>query len=393
MPARMVGLLVWLLFSGTTPAAGLRDPLLEAVYVADEDFLDQVLGRIDEGVHVSGQAPAVVDHRDEHGRTQLMVCGFDGRLQRGALDATCGRIAKTLIDAGADPRAKDLKGWSVVAYAASYGWASMVRVLVEAGADIHEPDDKGMTPITKASLHGRHAAVSALLDAGAKVSHRTAQNQGWTALHYAARNAHNIPTREWLRTIRVIVSSGNVDVNEPADDGTTALHVAASVGAVEAVELLLSSGARPDVKRGDGATPLALTPSEGVKGLLREALIEQANRSHKEWNREARQQGHRKAEAASSMRGGADEPGQGPVNREAAAGVSKSGEGRQDTAGKPKSRSSSAGAGVSSSAAISVTIGQATSTASKSAGRRERDATKAGAEGRGKGSSSSSSEL
>ena len=53
-----------------------------------------------------------------------------------------------------------------------------------------------------------------------------------------------------------------VDVAATDDDGWTALHFAASEGGADLCELLLSRGLRADAKAKDGSTPIDLAEEE-----------------------------------------------------------------------------------------------------------------------------------
>ena len=67
--------------------------------------------------------------------------------------------------------------------------------------------------------------------------------------------------------VRVVLAEG-ADANERDADGTTALHHAARIGALEVAELLLAAGAEVDARTRYGVTPLALAAASGSPELL-----------------------------------------------------------------------------------------------------------------------------
>jgi hypothetical protein len=95
-----------------------------------------------------------------------------------------GRIARALIAAGADPRARNRRGAEPLHYAADGGpgrltWnpraqGAMVAILVGAGADPDARDDSGVAPIHRAVRSRCTGAVRALLASGAKRDIRNA---------------------------------------------------------------------------------------------------------------------------------------------------------------------------------------------------------------------------
>ena len=65
--------------------------------------------------------------------------------------------------------------------------------------------------------------------------------------------------------VTLLIESG-ADVNKPEPcQGITALHVTAKEGHVQVMELLITKGARVDVRSNDGRTPLYLTIFDGHK--------------------------------------------------------------------------------------------------------------------------------
>lgn len=166
--------------------------------------------------------------------------------------------------------------------AAMYGHSELVSLLLSAQADPKTSNDLGMTALHTACQNGHALAAQALLDQHAPLNAVT--TFGWTSLHWAAENGH-LDVVQQLLTAQASMEIRNVDGESPllvavrraritvvdalvsaganldATDsiGRTALHLAASFGLNQVLELLLHQGKPPiDGRNNEGLTPLAL---------------------------------------------------------------------------------------------------------------------------------------
>jgi ankyrin repeat protein len=98
-----------------------------------------------------------LEHRDEHGRTLLMVA-----CRQGALD-----LVRWLLEAGADPNARSPNGTTPLMYAKTAAFAkgdmAILELLLSHGADIHATDTCGRSALDYATQNG--AAVIDFLTA------------------------------------------------------------------------------------------------------------------------------------------------------------------------------------------------------------------------------------
>ncbi|MEE1844104.1 ankyrin repeat domain-containing protein [Streptomyces sp. NPDC086796] len=103
--------------------------------------------------------------------------------------------------------------------------------------------------VFEAAHHGDVRAVRAALDAGCDVI--AVDAYGWSPLHRAAMGAEADPARA-AAVLAALLDAG-APVEQPGGDGRTALYLAAEFSqSPEAVELLISRGADPDVSDGHG---------------------------------------------------------------------------------------------------------------------------------------------
>jgi len=151
---------------------------------------------------------ANVDVIDKHGYTPLMIAGMYERVE----------IVKLLLRFGANTKVKDKHGGTALSWA--------------------ELQAKG-----KPYLLGNCADVIRAYEAndpkkGTKIEE--ADEDGWTALHFAARNGNESTWRARLEK--------GTNVNIQDNNGYTPLMIAATFGRVEIVKLLLEYNAQTEIK-------------------------------------------------------------------------------------------------------------------------------------------------
>jgi ankyrin repeat protein len=140
---------------------------------------------------------------------------------------------KILLDAGADPNAKDSFGATALVWAA--GDAAKAKLLVERGADVNAQTAQGRTPLIVAAAHDGNA-----------------------------------------RTARLLLDKG-ADINAADATGDTAMTVAAAADDLETVKLLLARGAKPDEANKGGFTALINASMNGNVAMMRLLIEKGAN--------------------------------------------------------------------------------------------------------------------
>ena len=93
-------------------------------------------------------------------------------LRKNAAARGTGATVWALLDAGADPKARDAS-WTPLHATAVAGTAEIVCALLDAGADLEGRTGYGWAPLHLAAAHGAAATVRALLDAGANAGARS----------------------------------------------------------------------------------------------------------------------------------------------------------------------------------------------------------------------------
>jgi Notch-like protein len=141
---------------------------------------------------------------------------------------------------GAKPNATmDKTGETSLHLAARYARADAAKRLLEAGADANSQDNTGRTPLHAAVASDAQGVFQILLRNRA-TNLNSRMHDGTTPLILAARLAIEGMVEDLI--------NADVDINSADDQGKTALHWAAAVNNIEAVNILLSHGANKDAQ-------------------------------------------------------------------------------------------------------------------------------------------------
>lgn len=148
------------------------------------------------------------------------------------------------------------------------GDLAKVQALLKKGASVDATAPKNRTALIWAATNGHTAVVQALCDAGANVN--VQDGDGHTALMFAVKGSH-------LATAEFLLENG-ADVNiQSKKQRISALIVAAAIGNIEVVQLLLDHGADTDLAEIDGSTALDRARQYGHPAVV--ALLESTSDS------------------------------------------------------------------------------------------------------------------
>ncbi|TVR46628.1 MAG: ankyrin repeat domain-containing protein [Puniceicoccaceae bacterium] len=149
-------------------------------------------------------------------------------------------------------------------WACLQGRAEAARALIESAVPLNGRDNRYDSPpigwVAHGSLHMRTrdgdypACARALLAAGAEVPSKIQGNDDVMNVIFDHRLREALRRRD-AKQVATLIRKG-ADPNHRADDGTTALHLAASLGSAETVELLLAHGARSWIADKSGKLPV-----------------------------------------------------------------------------------------------------------------------------------------
>jgi ankyrin repeat protein len=276
------------------------------------------------------------------------------------------KAAQLLVSAGADVHAKAADSNTVLHVAAQYDAVRVLRWLVAT----HKVDPcvaaaDGWLPLHSACGMGSTAAAEYLLSLPQAAAMVMAEdNEGYTALHFAAHSEHDdivqlllrkgaaVDTRshsgvtplmraQRMRTVNVLLSAHAV-VNAVDADGLTVLHHCAMQGAAECVyKLLLKHGAVPTAVDKNGSTPAHIAGMAGH--FADEALLSKAAEEYSKTHAAVSSNAQQSAE--NSMSSSSDKQQCDATTHTDSSGTSNSSSSKQELSGSAAHSSSSEAVG------------------------------------------------
>jgi ankyrin repeat protein len=135
----------------------------------------------------------------------------------------------------------------------------LVQLLLDYGAAADAPSLCGQTPLAAASATGDAAIVQRLIRARADVDH--VDDNGLTALMLAAHLGH-------IDIVAILLNAGATPDPGPTQGKLSALLLAAESGRDAAIKLLLDRGAQKDRQHDDGATALTVASAAGNESTV-----------------------------------------------------------------------------------------------------------------------------
>ena len=151
------------------PAEPPDNPLIAAIRADDVQRLERALS---EGASVDSRAE--VEAADGF---PAAYSGYTVTVLMLAVGLGRNRIARLLLERGADVHARDRSGATAVHIGADFGNVEMIVALAAAGGDLNAADDDGFTPVYMAAQAGHAETVRVLAKLGACV--KTAKNGGF----------------------------------------------------------------------------------------------------------------------------------------------------------------------------------------------------------------------
>lgn len=174
-------------------------------------------------VQALAAAGARFDVLDCMGRTPLhLLC-----------EAACIEVLEALLLGGVSPDVADCAGRTVLHVCAEVGSEQTAELLLHSGATVDVRDREGRTPLHLAAMKGQKSFVGKCLQLVPECLSLT-DRDGNTLLHLAMMHNH-------LALAELLIASGS-DVRAKNLAGVSPGHIAALVGSVEGVSMLVRAG-------------------------------------------------------------------------------------------------------------------------------------------------------
>lgn len=226
---------------------------------------------------------ADTDIQNEDGTTPL-ICAARNGTEEGM---------QLLVTKCRDVNARDKRKWTALHAVALKGRDGMVQLLLSNGADVNAKDVDGWTPLHAAALRGHETIIAVLFektDDGKEVLRFVEEHQQSEYMR-AEMEKKAVEKEEYsgpltgfrelikhgrIEAVRMLVATG-ADVNEMADGGWTPLATAASAGQEDIVRLLLEKGADVNAAGQRQRTALHWAAQDGNIEILKMLLEKHAD--------------------------------------------------------------------------------------------------------------------
>ncbi len=229
-----------------------KTPLMRAI---EDDRLEDALAIIRVGVDVN--------LKDGNNETALRLAVLKQSLS----------LVEALLEKGADANvASQSYGWTPLHTSVAMGNIPITELLLASGADVNAKDNGDTTPLYRAAngkQAGHERLAQMLLEAGANVDdfilrqaiYNRKSDMVVTLLDYGAKLNSKVygesplglaAAMGELETLDILIKSG-ARLNDRSDSGYTPLMNAVASGQKDAVERMLEAGARLDVKTSSAA--------------------------------------------------------------------------------------------------------------------------------------------
>lgn len=173
-------------------------------------------------------------------------------------------VARALLEAGAEPNARDWRGRTALHLAVGEGDAGMAEELALAGADLWATDEDDRSPMEEARRCGRAEVAAAML----KGAWEGGRSQKGTKLNSQMLRA---AVDGQIEVCAALLEFG-ADPSAKYQDGDAPLHVAAGAAQGRLVSLLLEAGADIGALGQEGLTAEDLAMMGAMREELRAAL-------------------------------------------------------------------------------------------------------------------------
>ena len=195
--------------------------------------------------------------------TDLVASGGDFQLVDAVEKKQSKDVVDSLLAQNVDVNASQLDGTTALHWAAHHNDLKMAKLLIEAGANVNVANDYGVTPLSLACTNGSSGMIRGLLQAGADPN--ATRKTGESVIMTSSRTGN-------LEAVKTLLAY-EPDLNQPENRrGHTALMLAIEQGHSQIAKLLIERGADVNARSKSGFTPLLFAAQQNdldsVEALL-----------------------------------------------------------------------------------------------------------------------------
>ena len=162
---------------------------------------------------------------------------------------------RSLLQEKVDVNTSQADGATALSWAAHWDDLETAELLIQAGANVNAAGDYGRTPLSLAAANRYAAMVEKLLKAGANPNARLVRELHLSLIGRLGGSRFSL--------ITIGQGSGAYKDGSPAWLGATPLWLAAQIGNVKVMRILLDYGADPMIPTEEGTTPLLAAAGVG----------------------------------------------------------------------------------------------------------------------------------
>lgn len=220
-------------------------PLVKACYLSEKKAAETLI-----------RHKANVNLVDGKGNYPLIVAAFCGNLV----------VVELLLAQGADPNCYDIKGFGPLHYAADIGNAEIAAALLGKNADplAKGPEGKNKTPLNVAAFQDSVDVLKIIHKANPRLLVDPKAEKGHHLIHHAAVNNSSKTLKYLLVDLGVQKDSLTED-----DNRETALNIAADMGFLESVKVLVKKGCDPSLPDSKGRNSIHAAARSGKLKIVK----------------------------------------------------------------------------------------------------------------------------
>ena len=203
------------------------------------------------------EKPVIARMLLEHGANADIKDRLKSTILNDALVNKSVETMKILLETGFSVDSQKILTHSVWSYGDRYQTLEILEILITSGLNINVKARNGSTALHEAARLGFYESIDFLLANGADISK---DGRGWTPLHCAAAS---VIASDINMIIQILIENG-INIDAKAENGMTALHVAALNCNSNAAKALIDHGAFIDTQDEQGRTAIRMTIAMGI---------------------------------------------------------------------------------------------------------------------------------